>query len=712
MKSIILSIALLLIILTGTIAQTSSLPGEIKIRRTKYGVPHIKASSLKGVAFGLAYCELEDYGEKVIIPLIKARGDLARFNGYESIESDFLNQQKYRRASDTYFLLDQDTRNLLDGFADGVNYYLNKFHDEFSQYSDLHFTGYDVAAASTNIATAASARRFLRILKEKKELEDSVKIPVEAGSNAWAFAPERTKSGKTILLRNPHLSWSAGYYEAHLRVEGKLNFYGDFRIGGLFAIIGGFNDRLGWSTTNNHPDLNEIYSFKIDPDKPDHYILDGVSLPLQRKLLTAEFKNGPGLSLETREFLSTPFGPVIFRGNGKIYILKMAGDGEFRRGQQFTKMMMAKNLEEWKSAMHMQAITSSNYTYADADGNIFYVWNAVTPNLPVASGGDTSDVEVSSSSQIWKEPVPFDQLPQLLNPKGGYLHNENDPFHFTNLHEILPPKNYPHNFPEPRLRQRSQLSLQLIDNNEKFSLEEVVKLKHSMNMLLADQLKNDLLEIIRKSNPGEETIRAIQFLNKWDNTVAAKSRGGVLFEAWVHEYYKYLKGKDPFSIKWDYNKPMNTPRGISNESLAVSAFDSALSITRKKYGSWDIPWGDVHRVQIGDLDFPVGGGSGGLGCFRVIWFEEIADGKQKAVGGDGWQLVVEFSDPPKAYSVMAYGQSSMKESPHHTDQAEMFAGNKMKRIAFTEKEIKKQLILEYSPSELKQNYWKLKKNQD
>jgi acyl-homoserine lactone acylase PvdQ len=56
--------------------------------------------------------------------------------------------------------------------------------------------------------------------------------PVEEGSNAWAFAPSRTKSGKAILLRNPHLAWNSGYYEGHMTVPGVLDFYGDFRIGG------------------------------------------------------------------------------------------------------------------------------------------------------------------------------------------------------------------------------------------------------------------------------------------------------------------------------------------------------------------------------------------------------------------------------------------------------------------------------------------------
>jgi acyl-homoserine-lactone acylase len=681
------------------ISETPESYEDISIRRTEYGVPHIKASSLHKVALGLAWCEMEDYGERVVQALLLARGDAALVDGYDAIESDFIRQQSYQRTLETYFLLDQNTRDMFEGFAAGVNLYLNTYPEEIPRYRAFLFSGCDVAAVSNGIATPGSARHFLNRLKEQMALDDSIRAMQEDGSNAWAFAPQRTRSGNAILLRNPHLSWQAGYYEAHLTVEGKLNFYGDFRIGGLFSIIGGFNDHLGWSTTNNYPDLNEIYALNIDPAKPDHYLFDDGSIPLLRKLITAEFKNGEGISLERREFLSTPLGPVIYRCDGKIYVLKQAGDGEYRRGQQFLHMMMARNLEEWKGAMRMQAITSSNYTYADDKGNIFYVWNATAPDLPLASGRDTSAVAAATSSQVWKNCIPFDDLPQLLNPAGGYLHNENDPFHLTNLNEILLPENYPDHFPAPRLRQRSQHSLMLIHNEKKFSLEDVVEMKHSMKALVADQVKDDLIRIARDADPDEKMKEAIAQLEGWDNTVTAESKGGVLFKIWFSEYRKEMGQDELYARPWSFDDPMNTPRGIADREKALSALEKAIALTIEKYGTMDLAWGEIHRLRHGDLDLPVGGGPSGLGCFRVLGFREGEDGKQQIQRGDGWVLAVEFSKPPKAYSILAYGQSAKPESPHHTDQAELFADNQMKRVAFTEKEIKKSMIAEYHPGE-------------
>jgi acyl-homoserine-lactone acylase len=49
--------------------------------------------------------------------------------------------------------------------------------------------------------------------------------------------------------------------------------------------------------------------------------------------------------------------------------------------------------------------------------------------------------------------------------------------------------------------------------------------------------------------------------------------------------------------------------------------------------------------------------------------------------------------------VLAYGQTARPYSTHNDDQTALFANNKMKSVAFTEAEIKKQLLREYRPGE-------------
>jgi acyl-homoserine-lactone acylase len=99
------------------------------------------------------------------------------------------------------------------------------------------------------------------------------------------------------------------------------------------------------------------------------------------------------------------------------------------------------------------------------------------------------------------------------------------------------------------------------------------------------------------------------------------------------------------------------------------------------------------------VDVPVAGCSGVLGCFRVLTFRDEPDGKRAVTGGDGWVLAVEFGRVPRAYSVLAYGQSARPDSPHHADQAAMFARGEMKRVVFTEADIRRATVRRYRPGE-------------
>jgi acyl-homoserine-lactone acylase len=143
---------------------------------------------------------------------------------------------------------------------------------------------------------------------------------------------------------------------------------------------------------------------------------------------------------------------------------------------------------------------------------------------------------------------------------------------------------------------------------------------------------------------------------------------------------------------------VGTPRGLANPARAVQAFQAALDEMKADWGRWDVAWGDVHRMRRGDLDLPVGGCSGQLGCFRVLGYRPSADTLWVANRGDAWILAVEFGrDRPRAYSVLAYGQSDDPASPHFADQAAMFARGQLKPVAFTEEEIARDLIRRYRP---------------
>jgi len=712
-------------------AQTTELWRQVEIIRTAHGVPHIRAENLRAGGYGLAWVMSEDYGPRTGLRLVGARGELSRFEGRARVDADFTNLRARTRAVATYHLIEPETRDLYDGFAAGINRYVQLYPDEFPPGMPTDFTGYDVATLDIgDPPPAAKVRRFLAALNAGTAPDEALAISKrddggdgkggsrlrsfgasarqaagaeppgsEDGSNAWALAPGRTKSGRAILLRNPHLAWTSGYYEAHLTVPGVVDFYGDFRIGGPLTVIGGFNRHLGWATTNsNSGDLSEIYALELDPARADHYRLDGASLPLKREQYAVTVKDGESSGTETREFWHTPLGPVVHRTADRVFIVRTAGDGEFRAGEQFLRMMRAQSLAEWKDAMRIRALVTSNYTYADRAGNILALWNTSLPWLPHAPGGDAA-TPAREMRDLWTRYVPLETLPQFLNPRGGYVHNENDSPHFANVREKVNLVNPYPNVEPPMLRLRSQHALELIANNKKFSLEDVVRLKHSYKMLLADRVKPNLVSAVKATRPTGEIAEALRLLQRWDNTAAPDSRGAMLFEIW---YQRYAQGQQPpaiFAHPWSESDPLKTPRGVADPARAAEAFAWAVQETARRHGRWDVEWGDVHRVRRGSVDVPVGGCSGTMGCFRVLGFARDPDGKLVANTGDGWVIAVEFTDTPRAYSVLAYGQSPDPESPWHSDQATMFARGEMKRVAFATRDVDAQAITKYRPGE-------------
>ena len=690
----------------------TSLWRQVEIIRTTTGVPHVRAENFRAAGYALGWLMAEDYGPRTALGVLRSSARMGLVFGRDSMESDFLERLTHERAVESYPKLQPDTRDVYDGFAAGLNRYIAMHREEYPPTFPSDFTGYDILAGDVSGPAIAVAQRLLSRLDPKKfppeqrrfraptppEGDDATAAD-NVGSNAWAFAPSRTKSGHAILLRNPHLAWTSGYYEAHVTVPGKIDFYGDFRIGGPLTLIGGFNAQLGWSTTNNAPRLEEFYALDADPAQPDHYLLDGASLPLRRELVTVRYRSGASTASETREFWFTNAGPVIHRANGKVYIVKSANDGEFRNGEQFLRLMRAASLNEWKAAMRLRARPTSNFTYADKAGNILMVWNATLPLLPHPSGGDTVAIPVTRTSEMWTQYVPWDSLPQFLNPKGGYVHNENSSPHFTNIREPVDTTNRYPNFEKPSLSLRSQLALQLVGGTNKVTLEDVIKLKHSYRMLLADRVKPDLVAAVKATNPQGDVAAALALLDEWDNTGGPDSKGAVLFETWWTRYSQGMPDSLRYAKPWTSADPTHTPVGLSQPTKAAEAFTWAVAETARRYGSYDVAWGAIHRVRRGSVDVPVGGCGGALGCFRVLNFARDPDGKLSANGGDGWILAVEFGDRPRAFSALAYGNSSRPESPWYATQAEMFAKGQLKPVAYEDRDIEAQAVTRYRPGE-------------
>jgi acyl-homoserine-lactone acylase len=369
-------------------------------------------------------------------------------------------------------------------------------------------------------------------------------------------------------------------------------------------------------------------------------------------------------------------------------------------------LLRARSLADFRRTLGRRLAVTSNYTYADADGNILYAWNARLPRREDPEIDYTVDVPGDTGRLFWKGIHRVTDLPWLLNPRGGYVQNANNPPWWTSLRDPLDPAEYPPYIERGQLSLRAQLVLEALDATPRFSPDQVRDLKFTTRMLAADRLLPDLLAAAQaETAPSEALSAGFNTLAAWDRRVSATSRGAVLFERFmdIHEEQQ----RDRFAVAWDAQEPTSTPRGLANPAAALAALERAVTEIRQQHGFEGVAWGEVNRFRFGDIDLPGDGSNGRHGVFRVVTFQEagggrrvaghIAPGQPLAGFGDAWVLMVHFTKPVTAWSVLAYGQTTDLESPHSRDQIRLFADHQLRPVWFSEDAIAANLERRYRP---------------
>ena len=101
---------------------------NVTIIRDNYGIPHVYGKTDADAVFGLLYAQCEDDFRRVEMNYIEKLGRLSEINGEKDLYNDLLIRlvidsadavKDYNNASDTL-------QNILNAFADGINYYLYK----------------------------------------------------------------------------------------------------------------------------------------------------------------------------------------------------------------------------------------------------------------------------------------------------------------------------------------------------------------------------------------------------------------------------------------------------------------------------------------------------------------------------------------------------------------------------------------------------------
>jgi acyl-homoserine-lactone acylase len=710
----------------GTLGAARSLADRVVIRRDTFGIPHIVAETEAAAGFGFGYAQAEDHAAEMCKRYLAARGEAARIFGPSFLDNDLAmrrvdNLGESRRAMAT---LDGTFRGVLEGFAAGFNLYVRGHREALPPWI-IEITSADVLALThADFPSGVASPTIVRALERKypagaapppgpqsvTDLRGDDSLPGDSdGSNALALSGSKTTTGAPILLGNPHLRWEQLYWEAHIKVPGRLDFFGSTLVGFPW-LRAGFTDRLGYVQTNNSPDNRDVFALPLDPARPDCYLFDGRSRPLGRVDVSVDVRRDDGsTTTERRTYWRSDLGPIVHRNSTTAFAYRSTGADAWHWFEGFWRLSHARSLRDYVKTMSTRFSPESNYTYADADGNILYLWNARIPKRVQDGTSYELDVPGGTKKYVWRTLHPAKDLPQLLNPAGGYIQNANNPPWFVSLRPQLDPARYPAYFERGELALRPQLALDMVESRGMFSVEDVRRLKFATRLLLAERVRPALLAILdAQATPADELLLARAVLGAWDGRASATSRGAVLFQRFWDAYRAEVR--QPFAEAWDAARPVETPRGIADGAAALRHLAEAVRWTRATYGAADVAWGDANRYRFGDIDLPGEGASGLLGAYRVQQFDAVPGGpegvrvagwaeadRRLAGFGDAWVMLVHFTRPLQAFSVLAYGETTDRASPHSRDQIRLFAGGELRPAWFTDAEVTAHLEREYRP---------------
>src|SRR6185436_10852422 len=304
----------------------------------------------------------------------------------------------------------------------------------------------------------------------------------------------------------------------------------------------------GWSHTVNDPDIVDLFIEKFDDAKnPLSYSYGSEHRNAIEWTDTIKVKSEKGLDPKGFKFRKTHHGPIVAVREGKPLAIKLARLEEGGWADEWYAMGKAKNMAEFKAAMSRCAIPMFNAMYADRDGNIFYVYNGSVPRRSTKFDW-SKPVDGSDPAAEWQGYHSFDELPQLTNPKTGFLQNCNQT-PFTTTVEGNPVKeSFPAYMTKESDNARAKISRRILFAREKFSFDDwtragldttVLESETQIPPLVADWEKLKATDAARAAKLAD----AIAELKAWNHVSTVDSTGMTLFALYFERGSRLLAQK-------------------------------------------------------------------------------------------------------------------------------------------------------------------------
>ncbi len=669
-------------------------PSQIDIVRDAYGVPHIFAKTDPEVAYGLAWAHAEDDFYTIQKCFLASKGMLGLETGRPGATIDYVvHLLRLRELVDSLYETDTSPafRQVLQGYCDGFNAYADAHPKEVLQKRSFPITPQDMLTYSVlQLAIGCEVEEALRdILDGEVELAFPEVVGMDAaGSNAFAFNSNKTADGNTYLTINTHhpLEGQVSWYEVHLHSEEGWNI-----VGALFpgspVVFTGANENLGWTHTVNHPDKLDLFQLEMHPTNPLEYKVDDEWHQLEETVVKLKMKV-PGFNLHVkRKAYWSIYGPTLITDKG-VFSIRTAGIMKIHGLEQWYWMNKARNFTEFRKALDLEALPGYNLVYADRYDTIYYLSNGL---LPIREPGYNwkGTVPGNTKQTLWTKFHPLENLPQVLNPPSGYVFNTNhSPFNATATEDNLDLDQFDALMGyETHDNNRSLRFMEFMRQYQEIDFDDFKRIKFDVQLpkgKLAYPVNLDSLFLLDEKKLEPHLAILAGKLKRWDRRAETDSEGAALFA--IVFYYiaeRYLEDNG-------YNL-MTTAR-------CVKALRHAYDHMMTHFGTTRITLGDYQRLERGNKSYPLRGIPDVL---AAMYSAPSGNGRVKGIVGDCYIAMIRFTPSgTEIETVNVYGASNRPDSPHYTDQMDLYSRRQLKKMELDKSRVYEKARTVYHPEVL------------
>jgi acyl-homoserine-lactone acylase len=767
---------------------------NVSVKRTAYGIPHISGDNYGDIGYGYGYVHAEDNLCVLAEDLMTIRGERAQYFGrdgsYEipangsvasNVDSDFF--WKFMATSEAITpMRDNSGAEALaasNGFVAGYNRYVGELRagqhtgrhascrdaewigpitedDIYRRYyrlaliasSSVFVEGIATAAppSATNPPLAVDSVAITNIKKQDFPLADGLDI----GSNMYAFGPEGTADGSSMVFGNPHFPWSGTerLYISHMTTP-DFDIMGA-SLYGVPAVLIGFNDKFAWSHTVSSAYRFTFYELDLDPSSPTSYLYDDTPTPMTPVEVNVGVLEADGsTSTETRTLYRSQYGPMLeFQVSGvpvlewsttKAYTMRDANAENDRLMNQFFRWNAAQSWEEFVD-LHASVLgTPWVNTVASGPGKPAYYGDvtvvpnvpdelvascaaqplqaalaALVPGLPILNG--------SSSDCQWRNdedaPAPgiFGRanLPTLI--REDFVTNCNDSYWLTNPAEpiigfdaIIGAEDTERSLRTRLCTLQAQRRLSGEDglSGTGFTFEQLKAITLNSKVYSAELAMDSVLSnycaspTLLGSNGPVDIAAACDVLSNWDRANNLDSVGGHIWR----EFWRQVAGPTEtagLTTKWQTpfsnSDPIHTPNTLNvlDPSVGRAFADGVQTVLDSPFGV-DAAMGDIQHSGIHDSYIPVIGGEAFEGSFTIAGsVGGLKDEGYEVTYGNSYIQAVTWGEggTPRAEGFITYSQSTDPTSPYYKDLTEAYADKNWATLPFTAEQIAAQPVLQ------------------